>query len=115
MSSSSILKSCSRYNGSCTLVLVDIGTIFTCKLKTSGHFCKEMLRYSFWGDRKAHEISDSNAHVQKSPLNCPYIPARPGGYKTISMVNSTEHEISTAHKSLKTKVFFLAFKLSDNF
>ena len=39
----------------------------------------------------------------------------PRGYKKIFKLNSTEHEISTAHKKLKYRQMkkFLAFSLSD--
>ena len=41
--------------------------------------------------------------------------ARPRGYKTFFMLNSTEHEISTAHKKLQYRHMtkFLALSLSD--
>ena len=38
--------------------------------------------------------------------------SRPLGYKTSFVLNSTEHEISTAHRETKIKNF-LVFKLSD--
>ena len=40
---------------------------------------------------------------------------RPGGYTTFFMLNSTEHEISTAHKKLQYRKIktFLALSLSD--
>ena len=38
--------------------------------------------------------------------------SRPRGYKTYFQLNSTEHEISTAHRETKIKNF-LVFKLSD--
>ena len=42
---------------------------------------------------------------------------RPRGYKTFFMLNSTEHEISTAHKKLKYRQIkkYLALSLSDVF
>ena len=41
------------------------------------------------------------------------LPSRLRGYKTFFMLNSSNHEISAAHKAEMLKIFFLAFKLSD--
>ena len=38
---------------------------------------------------------------------------RPRGYKTFFMLNSTEHEISTANRKYRQMKKFLAFSLSD--
>ena len=56
-------------------------------------------------------------HIISSKPPTPHKTTRPGGYKTLSMLNSTEHEISTTYKNVKTKIptknNFLALSLSD--
>ena len=49
------------------------------------------------------------------PKHCFSFPARSRSYKTIFMLNSTEHEIATAHKKLKyrQRMKFIALSLSD--
>ena len=46
-------------------------------------------------------------------ITCSYLEAKPRGYKTFSVLNSTEHESSTAHNYLKYRHMkkFLALSL----
>ena len=53
--------------------------------------------------------------VTSVPILRRHLPNRSRGYKTCFMLNSTEHELSTAHKKLKYRHMkkFLALSLSD--
>ena len=78
---------------------IDVISVSLFLLRNDKNWYLARMKSAFTGLKQYKKFHDNGANKRYDKVHVFHFRLKPCGYKTFFMLNSTEHEISTAHKN----------------